>query len=63
MGHAKTPQIPEVTDEAGDSSKWLPLYGAVLFAGAVGWLVWAHTCSSTAEAETEAAPAEVAPSP
>lgn len=36
MGHANTPpQLPEVTDEAADSPKWLPALGAGLFAVAV----------------------------
>jgi hypothetical protein len=45
MGHAETPKIPEVTDEAGDSPKWLPALGAVLFVLAVGSLLYTHLVS------------------
>jgi hypothetical protein len=60
MGHAETPQIPEVTDEAGDSPKWLPLLGAGLFALAVGLILWAHVGGESAGSDSaaEAAPAE-----
>ena len=61
MGHAETPQIPEVTDEAGDSPKWLPLLGAGLFALALAAIIWAHMGGEDAGGDApsaEAAPAE-----
>ncbi len=44
MGHSNTPpQLPEVTDEAGDSPKWLPMLGAAVLAALVAWAVLSHT--------------------
>ncbi len=60
MGHAETPQIPEVTDEAGNSPWWLPWLGAGLFALAVGLIVLAHVRGDSADSDSaaEAAAAE-----
>lgn len=56
MGHANTPpQIPEVTDEAGDSPKWLPMLGVAVLAALVAWVVLSH---SGAEGDAEAPAAE-----
>jgi hypothetical protein len=63
MGHAEAPQIPEVTDEAGDSPKWVPRLGVGLFVLAVALILLAHRSSESAgdEAPTEAPTAEAAP--
>ena len=43
MGHANTPpQLPEVTDEAGNTPRWVPLLGAILFVVAIGAIVVCH---------------------
>jgi type VI protein secretion system component VasF len=43
MSHANhPPELPEVTDEAGDSPGWLPLLGLALFALVVAYIWWAH---------------------
>lgn len=43
MGHAHTPpELPEITDEAGDSPKWLPWLGVILFALGSGWIAVCH---------------------
>jgi|GEM_PF-6912472 len=49
MGHAHTPpELPEITDEAGDSPTWLPLLGVLLFALGIGSVVYCHmTCTET----------------
>jgi hypothetical protein len=64
MGHANTPpQIPEVTDEAGDSPKWLPALGLGLFALLVGCILWCHMPhgeSAAAAPGAAEAPAEAA---
>ncbi|HEX6245065.1 MAG TPA: hypothetical protein VFZ61_29290 [Polyangiales bacterium] len=57
MGHADTPpQLPEVTDEAGNTPRWVPLLGVGLFALAVLTIVVCHTgADSETGAEPEAA--------
>ena len=43
MGHASTPpQIPDITDEAGDSPSWLPQLGGALLIVAIAWILWSH---------------------
>lgn len=43
MSHADhPPELPDVTDEAGDSPSWVPLLGLVLFALTVAYIWWAH---------------------
>ncbi len=43
MGHAHTPpELPEISDEAGDSPKWLPWAGVALFAPGIGWIAVCH---------------------
>jgi hypothetical protein len=60
MGHAETPpQLPEVTDEAGNTPRWVPLLGAGLFALAILAIVLHHT--GNGEAETAAAAEAAAP--
>lgn len=58
MGHANTPpQLPEVTDEAGNTPRWVPLLGAILFLVSVGAIVVCHGSGEAKEGEaTEAAP-------
>ena len=52
MSHAHTPpQLPEVTDEAGDSPRWLPLLGVALFVLMVAYVWWSHRQSEAAEAD------------
>jgi hypothetical protein len=44
MGHAHTPpELPEISDEAGDTPRWVPLLGALLLVLSVGAIVWCHT--------------------
>lgn len=44
MGHAHTPpELPEITDEAGDTPRWVPLLGLVLFVLSAGAIVLGHT--------------------
>ena len=59
MGHAETPpQLPEVTDEAGNTPRWVPLLGVGLFVLAVLSIVVCHSgADSEAAAEPEAAAA------
>jgi hypothetical protein len=43
MGHDHTPpQLPEITDEAGNTPRWVPLLGALLFAASVVTIVVCH---------------------
>jgi hypothetical protein len=60
MGHANTPpQIPEVTDEAGDSPKWLPMLGVAVLAALVAWAVLSHS-GAAGEEDVPAAEGEPA---
>jgi hypothetical protein len=44
MGHENTPpQLPEVRDEAGDTPRWVPVLGALLFVIAAAAIVVRHT--------------------
>jgi hypothetical protein len=55
MSHAHTPpELPEVTDEAGDTPRWVPLLGAVLFVLMVGYVWYAHRTAETLEANAQA---------
>lgn len=43
MGHAHTPpELPEVSDEAGDTPRWVPLLGLVLFVLSAGAIWYCH---------------------
>ena len=43
MSHAHTPpELPEITDEAGDTPSWVPMLGAALFVLAVALIWWSH---------------------
>ena len=56
MSHAHTPpQLPEVTDEAGDSPRWLPWLGIALFVLMVAYVWWSHRQSDAIEAGSAAA--------
>jgi hypothetical protein len=56
MGHANTPpELPEVTDEAGDTPKWVPWLGVGLFVLAVAWIVLGHSEANSQAADAEAA--------
>lgn len=47
MGHAHTPpELPEISDEAGDTPRWVPLLGLLLFALSAGGIVWWHAACS-----------------
>lgn len=60
MGHAETPpQLPEVTDEAGNTPRWVPLLGLVLFLASVAAIVVCHGACS-ADQQPDAA-ADIAP--
>ena len=60
MGHADTPpQLPEVTDEAGNTPRWVPLLGVVLFVLSVAAIVVCHgeaAAPSADDSADEAAP-------
>lgn len=44
MGHENTPpQLPEIRDEAGDTPRWVPVLGALLFVIAAAAIVVHHT--------------------
>lgn len=44
MGHGNTPpQLPRVRDEAGDTPRWVPVLGALLFVIAIAAIVVRHT--------------------
>ena len=61
MGHGHTPpQLPEVTDEAGNTPRWVPLLGALLFAGSVILIAIFHGGSSEDAGEVPAAEAPAA---
>jgi hypothetical protein len=58
MGHANTPpQLPEVTDEAGNTPRWVPLLGLILLLASVAAIVVCHGDreESQADAQGEAA--------
>jgi hypothetical protein len=64
MGHAHTPpELPEITDEAGDSPKWLPWLGVALFALGIGCVALCHGShgDETGAAEADAAQEPAAP--
>lgn len=55
MGHADTPpQLPEVTDEAGNTPRWVPLLGVVLFALSIGAIAVCHGGEDGEAAQDEA---------
>lgn len=59
MSHAHTPpQLPEVTDEAGDSPRWLPWLGVALFVLMVAYVWWSHRQHEAVEAGDTAPAAE-----
>jgi hypothetical protein len=59
MGHADTPpQLPEVSDEAGNTPRWVPLLGVVLFLLSVAAIVVCHGGSEDAASAAEAPAAE-----
>jgi hypothetical protein len=61
MGHAHTPpQLPEVTDEAGNSPGWLPWLGIGLFVLAVIGITVSHRSSEAEEAPSDDPAAEAA---
>jgi len=50
MSHADTPpQLPEITDEAGETPRWVPTLGLVLFAVIVAYIWWAHRTHEAVE--------------
>lgn len=55
MSHAHTPpELPEVTDEAGDTPSWIPLLGAVIFVLTFAYVWWAHHQAESVEADGQA---------
>jgi hypothetical protein len=59
MSHAHTPpQLPDVTDEAGETPSWVPVLGVVLFALMVAYGFWAH---QPQDAEPAPVPAAATP--
>jgi hypothetical protein len=57
MGHAHSaPELPEVTDEAPATPKWVPLLGAALFVLAVVGIVVSHGDQGGAPADTADSP-------
>jgi type VI protein secretion system component VasF len=62
MSHANhPPELPEVTDEAGDTPSWVPLLGVVLFALTVAYIWWAHRQHDALVEGTGVGAAEAAP--
>lgn len=58
MGHAETPpQLPEVNDEAGNTPRWVPVLGVLLFLASVTAIVVCHGACSADEAAAETAEA------
>jgi len=58
MSHAHTPpELPDVTDEAGDTPSWVPVLGVVIFVLSVAGVWWAH---HAAEAQPEDGQAQAA---
>jgi hypothetical protein len=56
MGHAETPpQLPEITDEAANTPRWVPLLGIVLFALSIAAIVVCHTGAEGNEAAQDEA--------
>jgi hypothetical protein len=52
MGHANTPpQLPEVRDEAGNTPRWVPVLGALLFVIAAAAIVVRHTAFKDDDSE------------
>jgi hypothetical protein len=59
MSHAHTPpELPDVTDEAGDTPSWVPMLGLVIFVLSVGYIWWAHHRSEAIEADGQAQAAQ-----
>jgi hypothetical protein len=57
MGHAHSaPELPEVTDEAPATPKWVPLLGAALFVLAVVGIVVSHGEPTDASADSADSP-------
>lgn len=55
MGHAHTPpELPEITDEAGDTPRWVPVLGLVLFVLSAGAIVWCHTACDADQGSAQA---------
>jgi hypothetical protein len=52
--------MPEITDEAGNTPRWVPLLGALLFLASVAAIVVCHSACRGAEAEARPS-AETAP--
>lgn len=63
--HDGPPGLPEIIDEAGDSSKWLPVLGIALFSLIAVVFVartqMADEAPAAAEAPADDAPADAAP--
>ena len=52
MGHGNTPpQLPQVRDEAGDTPRWVPVLGALLFVIAAAAIVVRHTAFKDDDSE------------
>jgi len=50
MGHSSTPpQLPEIADEAGDTPRWVPLLGIILFVIGTSLVFVCHHGSSADE--------------
>jgi len=59
MSHADTPpQLPNVTDEAGDTPGWVPIFGVLLFAALVACVWWGHHQHEAVEAGATPAPTQ-----
>ncbi|MET0340583.1 MAG: hypothetical protein ABW252_06255 [Polyangiales bacterium] len=52
MSHADhPPQLPDIRDEAGETPRWVPIFGIALFALIVAYVWWAHRHHETAQIE------------
>ena len=56
MSHADhPPELPEITDEAGNTPRWVPLLGLVLFVAMVAYVWCSHRTHEALEASTPTA--------
>lgn len=48
------PELPEITDEAGETPPWVPRLGLALFLLFVGWVVLQHGHAGGSDTSTDA---------
>ena len=57
----EAPQLPEVSDEAGDTPRWVPRLGLAIFVACILWLVLRHGHAGGAVLQGEADSQAAAP--